>query len=152
MKRAGAVAIGGGLLLLVLLIVALDPKVRAEAFGPWGYQHLTSLVEKIQFINDPANGWAWDSTEGESFSLACAGEYIPHSGEFIEVTGVDPVRLSLVVKKGSQETRTPMEQLDERTFRYESRKYPITITARVIAITPGIQSPTARIVVKAAPR
>lgn len=150
MRRIGIMI--GALLVLTVLVVAGDPRVRV-ASQAWSYRYLSTLDAKIEHINDPSQGWAWGPGEGEPLSLGSMAEYIPFSGEYVEVTSIDPVSLSLVLKSGTEQTRIPMQQLDARTFRYNSRQYPISITARVTGVSPpGSPSPYALLVIKAEPR
>ncbi len=139
-----------GCIALVAVIIALTPGVRARALGSWGFAHLTTLGEKIRFINDPEKAWA--SSEGEQLGLACGSEYIPYSGEFVMVASASPVRLTVARRDphGGQ-SEEPMEQLDERTFQYVSKRFPIVIVARVIGVSTG-ENPVVRLTVKAVPK
>lgn len=148
-------------IVLGLLVVALlcSARVRATAFGAWGYAHFTTLSEKIKLINDPSVAWAWNSDQGESLMLGAAAEFLPHSGEFIEVASVNPICLNLVLHRpdplrpgAMTEARIPMEQTAENTFRYDSRQYPISIAARVIGVSNDSETPSVRLVIRAEPK
>jgi len=114
------------LLMLVILAVTLVvmPKSRMDLLGEFGWRYLMSTDDKVAYINR-LSGTEYYKEHGEEYGLGVAARFIPYSSEMVRFAGAGPVRLELV-EYGADEG-PPLLQIEENTFGYESKEFPIRL-------------------------
>lgn len=140
-----ASALWAGVAVIVIAaatLLAVSPVSRVRVFGAWGYEHLTTLDQKIAMINNSQLGRA-----GVVLPMGSSISVIPFTGEIIGVERTSPIIELSLVDEGRKTRMTPDS---DGLYRYTSHRYPIRITITAATI-PGDPLPLLRLRAQAEP-